>query len=158
MSSILNTSHSPPNAMDDNANIATPSHIRKSPLTESSVARLYVERHRFAVYRETDGFFIPHKIPESMDDDIVQFTRGGYVPDMYILNQIRMLIDELSVDADEITAARLGSWSFLRGVFAFLCNEPALFPRHRRNRIRDTPFSFDDNELNDRPEEYEQCA
>jgi hypothetical protein len=29
---------------------------------------------------------------------------------------------------------------------------------HRRNRIGDTPFSFDDVEQNDRPEYVERCA
>jgi hypothetical protein len=38
---IYGRNHSPPNAIDEDATVATPSHSPQSILTESSVARLF---------------------------------------------------------------------------------------------------------------------
>jgi hypothetical protein len=54
MSSILNTKHSPPNAIDDNATVATPQHSPPVILTESFVTDAFCQRDHGLIQRYED--------------------------------------------------------------------------------------------------------
>jgi hypothetical protein len=139
MSSILNTKHSPPNAMDDNADIAIPRHSPSAILTESYVADAFCKRYHGLIKRleDDDGevFFL---VPTIMCDGDYGPSfphvkhQGCVVPHSFVWAKIRELMAELLEGRDEFTVIRCNAFSFVDGVWRFMLIDDRITPKKMR--------------------------
>jgi hypothetical protein len=115
------------------------------PLTEMSVAELFISHYQFCIMRiddeeDGDSLFIAPCLYEQDGEKLIPPIYGGVLPDAYVFLKLMEFIGKLTANADELTQIRCGQYAFINGVMEILRRDQRLVVT--KMRPSDDEYSF----------------